>query len=129
MEQLQAFEQASLCIANPTGGNKEAEKFISQIQKSKRPYAFCQTILSQSKEEKAHFQALLVIREAVIREWTEICCDNTVNTLQDFLLSFGTQTQANYVTIQGSSFFFKNNFSTEILNLLLALFVSQQEKV
>lgn len=66
---------------------RAAESVFINFQKSKAPFELCRVILESSKVEYVHFQAASLLKNAVIREWSQLTLE-TRESLRSYLLQY-----------------------------------------
>jgi hypothetical protein len=70
------LERAAATLMSPhladAAALKAAEEVLLQFKNTPQPFALCQAILQQSQTELVIFEAIGVLRDALLREWPQL---------------------------------------------------------
>lgn len=71
---------------------REAEAIILDFRKIKSPYQLCKEILESSSSEYVIFEAVGLLKNALIKEWSDLN-DNDILSLRNYLMQYILQRQ------------------------------------
>lgn len=94
---IEELEEAARIVYSHDGhagtqGRRKAEEKLTSFRNSKPPINACKSLLEGSRHEAVQFQAATALKDAVIREWSNMDLDIR-ETLQQFILNYISDTQ------------------------------------